>query len=129
MIHYTNLVEVIHNPTDVKRGRDNVPLPMHSHDWTRMPAQRKSVKNKRVAVGVVGGTIKCVQRIERVSSHAHRILFDAYRTSLTRTVHPCRVGWIPSSLGEVRQEKYAKKKRKRREEPPRERKKKKGKKR
>lgn len=34
-----------------------MPLSMRSHEWTRMPAQRKSVKNKRVAVrGLVGGT-------------------------------------------------------------------------
>lgn len=44
----------------VERERDIIhkcTLPMRNHEWTRMPTQRKSVKDKCVAVrGVVGGT-------------------------------------------------------------------------
>lgn len=73
-----------------KKEKYNVSLFVRSHEWTRMPTQYKSVKNKRVAIRrMVGGHNECVQRIERVFFHAHRVLFDARRRhSLTRRFIP-----------------------------------------
>jgi len=105
-IHYVlhSLKLSIIRPT-VERGRDIIcTLPMRSHEWTRMPAQRKSVKDKCVAGRGSGWRHnECVQRIERVFSHAHQILFDAYRwlPLRGRIIPEHRVGWVHSAIGTV----------------------------
>lgn len=90
---------------------------MRGHEWTRMPAQHKSVKRKNINVLQYGGWLAAqwMRPIERVflPCSSKLILMRIRRLPLRRRfipeTPPSGERWTPPSLGEVRQEKYLKK--------------------
>lgn len=118
-----DLVEVTHNLFHgCWKEKYNVSLFVRSHEWIRMSTQYKSVKNKRVALRrMVGGIMNASNGSNVFSSMLIEFSLMRVGDFPLRDDSSLNIGrvqrWVVSpSLGEVRQEKYAKKKKEFRKE-------------